>query len=337
MANKMMLNSVGSVKQVEFITTQDNSFISINDENNSTTKKLLQSSYQESTPIQSKASFLDQHHRNDKRKLVNKKNMRKNSYKSTNESDDFDSDNDMLPNRSHKYSKRNKKKISAKKHGLRHQNFCYMLNMVYGDSITDDEFEFEENDHLIDKESPFSKLTLSETNLQIWLDFLSKSGQEQEDFLKENNVNEYKRNGKENTHSYFINLSQNSINSNDSESEIINEEHWKISQHYFNRIDRNIREAMKKPISVDCIEKYENQVLNAFTRSQEHIINNIVCSFERLIIHGLCQFFDAKSKTFENGDSKSMVLKCVKNFESKKPPISLSHFLKRKFLEKSYH
>jgi hypothetical protein len=58
-----------------------------------------------------------------------------------------------------------------------------MLNIVYGDSITDDEFEFEETDILHDKESPFSKVILNENNLKLWLEFCRKTGQEQEDFL----------------------------------------------------------------------------------------------------------------------------------------------------------
>jgi hypothetical protein len=75
-----------------------------------------------------------------------------------------------------------------------------MLNIVYGDSLTDDEFEFEENEDLVNRDSPFSRVILNEKNLKIWIDFVSMTGQEQEDFLdsldddREKN-DEYKRNG----------------------------------------------------------------------------------------------------------------------------------------------
>ncbi len=96
-----------------------------------------------------------------------------------------------------------------------------MLNIVYGESITDDEFEFEENDNLVDRESPFSKVILNPTNLRLWIEFVSKTGQEQEDFL--DGLDEYKKNrGLESGRKYRLNQSECLDSNESSESDYEN-------------------------------------------------------------------------------------------------------------------
>ncbi len=47
-----------------------------------------------------------------------------------------------------------------------------------------------------------------------------------------------------------------------------------------------------------CLEKYEDRVVSAFSAiNPEHCIVNIICSYERMILHGLCQYLDIKSKS----------------------------------------
>lgn len=43
-----------------------------------------------------------------------------------------------------------------------------MLNIVYGESITDDEFEFDEEVDLVDnRDTPFTKLILDQEKLKV--------------------------------------------------------------------------------------------------------------------------------------------------------------------------
>jgi hypothetical protein len=92
-----------------------------------------------------------------------------------------------------------------------------MLNIVYGESITDDEFEFEENNILDERESMFSNVVLNPSNLQVWLEFISKTGQDQDDFLDHL---EYKKNrGSENARKNRLNQSLGSDESSESDFE----------------------------------------------------------------------------------------------------------------------
>ena len=192
-----------------------------------------------------------------------------------------------------------------------------MLNIVYGESITDDEFEFEENNDLVDRDSPFSRLILNPNNLKVWVEFMSKTGEEQDDFLKALDLEEVKRET----------INNGNLGPADVDSDL------KLALLSYRRIDKNIREVMKKESSMDCIQKYEKSVIDAFSvaSAQEHSIQDLVCKFERLILHGLCQYIDVKSKSVENGDSVIMRM-ALKGVKFRKPGILLSDFLKKKIL-----
>ncbi|CAF0794845.1 unnamed protein product [Brachionus calyciflorus] len=221
-----------------------------------------------------------------------------------------------MPNPSYEYSKRNNKKIRSKKQAKRHESLCYLLSLFGNDYVNFNEDEddiFQRENILMDQESPFFKLFSDDQKLKIWLDFISKSGDKQDHLLDQ----------------YDIQMIQY-------ESRTVDDrEPLEKAHECFCRIDKNIRAIYKKEHSLICLEKYESEILPLFlcTNFSEHCLSGIDCPFERMVLHGLSQYLNIKSKSFdgENG-SKHVILKCDNElFKLRMPPILLSEYVRKRF------
>ncbi len=67
----------------------------------------------------------------------------------------------------------------------------------------------------------------------------------------------------------------------------------------FNNIDRNIKTLLKRDVSLGYVEKYESKLVEDFLTStkERHLVDDVPCSFERMILHGICQYYDLESRS----------------------------------------
>lgn len=100
------------------------------------------------------------------------------------------------------------------------------------------------------------------------------------------------------------------------------------------RVDCRSRAAFRHNLLSELVENYEAQI-RAFIkdRSDEDILKlHVQNPFHRLLLHGVCEYYNLISATLTTKDSKfSKVTNIRKKRGSKEealPPISLSQFLK---------
>ncbi|KAL8167738.1 hypothetical protein V2J09_009237 [Rumex salicifolius] len=100
------------------------------------------------------------------------------------------------------------------------------------------------------------------------------------------------------------------------------------------RIDLRTREALRRSFLSDLIEGYEKCV-RAFIREdggEEVLVFRVQDPFHRLLLHGVCEFYNLTSMTetrTEGSQSVKMTkIKKKKSGSAELPNITLSHFLK---------
>jgi hypothetical protein len=71
-----------------------------------------------------------------------------------------------------------------------------------------------------------------------------------------------------------------------------------ISESSFQKIDKHIRGILKRQVAIDMLVNYEEKLIETFSVIPDGVyISNPPSSFDRLIIHGVCQYFDLNSKS----------------------------------------
>lgn len=74
------------------------------------------------------------------------------------------------------------------------------------------------------------------------------------------------------------------------------------SENRFKKIDKHIRKIMQRQVAMEVLETYEDTLVSTFSASPDSVyISKLPTSFDRLLMHGICQYFDlnAKSTLFE--------------------------------------
>ncbi|RNA24812.1 R3H domain-containing 4 [Brachionus plicatilis] len=226
--------------------------------------------------------------------------------------------NNYIPNPMYDYSKRSQKKIRSKRQARRHESLCYLLSFFGHDyaSLEEEDDMVQTTSILIENDSPFFKLISNEENLKHWLDFISKSGDKQDDFL-------------ENYESQIINHESNITKLDNNPF---------VSAHKrFLKIDKNLQPIYRKEYSLICLKKFESEIVPLFlcTPNSEYFISEIHCPFDRMVLYGLSQYLNIKSKSFEGSNgAKNVKLNCNnQNFRLQMPPILLSEYIQKRFFE----
>jgi len=215
-----------------------------------------------------------------------------------------------IPNPNHKYSRAANKKIKSKKQSRRHENLCYLLSL-----LDEDDLDFDENiDFNIDlSASLFSRIFIPMSNLEVWNDFVSLSGEQQDDFIEHfDKCSKLLREKKaKNRQTIYETIDAAELN--------------------FNKIDKSIRLVLKREISREYVKRLELPIIENFQekRDTQQVIYDVSCPFERMILHGICQYHSFKSKSMVDLDRVKFVILCRDNlFENN---LHLHAFLEKNF------
>ncbi|KAE9618445.1 hypothetical protein Lal_00047022 [Lupinus albus] len=102
----------------------------------------------------------------------------------------------------------------------------------------------------------------------------------------------------------------------------------------WHRVDCRTRDALRRASFSELIERYEECVRAFITESSDEDVLELQIqdSFHRLLLHGVCEFYNLVSDTVSgcNGEESSKITKVKKKKSGspKLPNITLSHFLK---------
>jgi len=221
------------------------------------------------------------------------------------------------------FSKVDERKLKGNRQAKRQENMRYLLNLAQEANV-DLDSEVSYNDFVQPQMSAFAKLMLENARLQIWIDFISRSGQEQDEIIeyasKLNDIikkkNKHKRRNtdvilqdfeifceekyqirKESTDSNGFCVVESVTDASDATFRDIK---MRKSNSQFDRIDKNIKDVLKRQVDFHKLVDYEDKIVSTFSVSPDSVyISQLPSSFDRMLIHGICQYFDLHSKSFE--------------------------------------
>ncbi|TSM94633.1 R3H domain-containing protein 4 [Bagarius yarrelli] len=201
-------------------------------------------------------------------------------------------------------------KAKGKKSLRRQENTRYLDNLLERDECSKDEAEANET------ASPtiFTEACTNGNYVEYWSDFMNRSGEEQERLLalmdeetpKQSNVSKAAKDQRELNPAF-------------------------TAQECFRRIDRKLRATLKrKHVPKTTLELLESDLLTFFEAHPQSIyVAELSNSFERLLLHAICQYMDlASASTDCNGARQTKVKNKQEEFLPPSP--LLSAFLERK-------
>ncbi|KAG0475791.1 hypothetical protein HPP92_015477 [Vanilla planifolia] len=103
-----------------------------------------------------------------------------------------------------------------------------------------------------------------------------------------------------------------------------------VAMDAWRRIGYRTREAFKRSYLSELVEHYEEQI-RAFichTSDEDVLVLHVQDPFHRLLLHGVCEFYNLISITITSNSSKMIRIKKRMNSKESLPNISLSGFLK---------
>ncbi|KAF1385541.1 hypothetical protein PFLUV_G00108840 [Perca fluviatilis] len=196
-------------------------------------------------------------------------------------------------------------RAKGKKSLRRQENTRFLANLLERDECSKDDLEVCSNPAI---PSIFTEACTNGNYIEPWNDFMNCSGEEQERLLSLLEQEEAKKKNKDdrNVNPAFI------------------------AQDCFQRIDRRLRATLKrKQIPMGILEVLEENLVNFFN-TQPHSVytTNLGSSFERLLLHAVCQYMDLVSASTDyNGSRQTEVVN--KQEEFLPPRLLLSVYLEK--------
>ncbi|XP_040895901.1 R3H domain-containing protein 4 [Toxotes jaculatrix] len=195
-------------------------------------------------------------------------------------------------------------RAKGKKSLRRQENTRFLANLLERDECSKDDIEVCSNPAI---PSIFTEACTNGNYIESWNDFMNCSGEEQErllSLLEEEGAK--KKNTNRNVNPAFT------------------------AQDCFQRIDRRLRATLRrKQIPMGTLEVFEERLLSFFN-AQPHSVytTNLASSFERLLLHAVCQYMDLVSASTDyNGSRQTEVVN--KQEEFLPPALLLSAYLER--------
>ncbi|XP_026873186.2 R3H domain-containing protein 4 [Electrophorus electricus] len=180
-------------------------------------------------------------------------------------------------------------KAKGRKSLRRQENTRYLDNLLERDECSKDEAEVCETA----SPSVFTEACTNGNYVEYWSDFMNRSGEEQEKLLALLEEEAQRRNSSKAT------KDQRELNPAFS------------AQECFQRIDRRLRATLKRRhIPIGTLELLETDLLTFFEAQPHSIyITKLGSSFERLLLHALCQYMDLVSASSDcNGARQTKVV-----------------------------
>ncbi|XP_009699968.1 PREDICTED: R3H domain-containing protein 4 [Cariama cristata] len=169
------------------------------------------------------------------------------------------------------------------------ENTRFLMTLLERDECGSDEGELTHSA----TPSIFSEACNNETYVEIWNDFMNRSGEEQERvllYLEEEARKKHKR-----------------------KLPVKNEDKWKEHPAYtpkecFQRISRRLRSTLKRGrIPMGTLEGLEEELLAFFSVTPHSVYTALMDnSFERLLLHALCQYMDLVSASSDIEGKRQM-------------------------------
>ncbi|XP_070765577.1 R3H domain-containing protein 4 [Enoplosus armatus] len=172
-------------------------------------------------------------------------------------------------------------RAKGKKSLRRQENTLFLANLLERDECSKDDLEVCSNPAI---PSIFTEACTNGNYIEPWNDFMNCSGEEQERLLS---LLEREGAKKKNKDQRNVNLAF-------------------TAQDCFQRIDRRLRATLKrKQIPMGTLELLEENLLSFFI-AQPHSVytTNLASSFERLLLHAVCQYMDLVSASTDNNGSR---------------------------------
>lgn len=194
-------------------------------------------------------------------------------------------------------------KAKGRKSLRRLENAHYLMNLVEKEECVKDVDQ-------ADPASPtiFTEACCNDDYIEIWNDFMNRSGEEQEKFLHYLEEKAMKK-GKRKACS----------NSQDTK-----EEHSRCTgKERFQKIDRRLRFALRRrQIPMGILEFLEEELTGFFAIKPQSVYKAMLeNSYERLLLHALCQYLDLISQSSDcNGKRQTEVSNKGTDFQ---PPVPL--------------
>uniref|UniRef100_A0A8D2QEA3 R3H domain containing 4 n=1 Tax=Zonotrichia albicollis TaxID=44394 RepID=A0A8D2QEA3_ZONAL len=158
------------------------------------------------------------------------------------------------------------------------ENTRYLMTLLEQDDCGSDEGELSHSA----TPSIFTEACNNETYVEIWNDFMNRSGEEQERVL--------------------LYLEEEARKKHRRKLPVKNEDKWKelpayTPQECFQRISRRLRATLKRGrIPMGTLEGLEEELLAFFSVTPQSVYTALMDnSFERLLLHALCQYMDLVS------------------------------------------
>ncbi|XP_019220789.2 LOW QUALITY PROTEIN: R3H domain-containing protein 4-like [Oreochromis niloticus] len=201
-------------------------------------------------------------------------------------------------------------RAKGKKSLRRQENTPYLANLLEKDECSKDDLEVCSNPAI---PSIFYEVCTNGNYVEPWNDFMNCSGEEQERLLSLLELEEAK---KKNTNQLL--KDQRNVNP------------AFTGQDCFQRIDRRLRATLRrKQIPMGTLEVLEENLLSFFNAQPYSVYTtNLSSSFERLLLHAICQYMDLVSASSDyNGLRQTEVVN--KQEEFLPPGLLLSAYLEQ--------
>lgn len=218
----------------------------------------------------------------------------------------------------HVYNRR-----TGAKQARRTDNLKDLINMVEKDDLELDFNVFEPS------MSVFAELFSEREKMQVWNDFVNSTEEEQIEILHREN-RKLRKSGSDNN-------GNDTARDEDDGFDTLEEIKDKRSTHpsfsaeqCFQKLDRNIRMLLKRrQRPMGMLVGLEEDLISFFKEWPTSVyISSTATSYERMLLHALCQYLDLLSKSFDCDGSRKMQ---VENPESDftPPPVLLTQYLEQ--------
>ncbi|KAL3869423.1 hypothetical protein ACJMK2_042107 [Sinanodonta woodiana] len=217
------------------------------------------------------------------------------------------------------HDRRNK----GSKQARRCENLQHLLNLAEKEDIELDFDVFEPS------MSVFAELFSEKEKMEAWNNFVNCSEEEQTKMLdrmscKTNPKNSGMQCDDKNDMSDQVDDSWEKV-------EDLRAKHPAFSaERCFQRLDKNIRVVLRRRhLPLGMLAGLEEEVVNFFTKWPTYLyISQQSSSYERMILHGVCQYLDLKSQSYEDGKARQTVVENKRDFFFP-PNTLLSEYLKQ--------
>ncbi|XP_023147406.1 R3H domain-containing protein 4 [Amphiprion ocellaris] len=188
-------------------------------------------------------------------------------------------------------------RAKGKKSLRRQENTRFLTNLLEKDECSKDDLEVCSNPAI---PSIFTEACTNGNYIEPWNDFMNCSGEEQERLLSLLELEEAK---KKNANRLL--KDQRNVNP------------AFTAQDCFQRIDRRLRATLKrKQIPMGTLEVLEGNLVSFFNAHPHSVYTtNLTSSFERLLLHAICQYMDLVSASTDcNGSRQTEVVNKQEEF-----------------------